>query len=64
MDSTVKNMDIFAFTLQYEMSFTNVLNMLDLSGIPLAAAERTEADGDITNLLDYCQRRMREEERS
>lgn len=27
-------------------------------------AERSEADGDITNLLDYCQRRMRGEERS
>lgn len=33
--------DIIAFTLQYELSFTNVLNMLDLGGIPLFARERT-----------------------
>lgn len=32
--------DIIAFTLQYELSFTNVLNMLDLAGIPVHAAER------------------------
>ena len=28
------------FTLQYEMSFTNILNMLDLAGIPLFAKDR------------------------
>ena len=33
--------DIIAFTLQYEMSFTNILNMLDLGGVPLFAKERT-----------------------
>lgn len=32
--------DIVGFTLQYEMSYTNVLNMLKLSGIPLRAADR------------------------
>jgi len=32
--------DIVAFTLQYEMSFTNILNMLDLAGIPLRSADR------------------------
>ncbi|MFZ5647065.1 MAG: TIGR03960 family B12-binding radical SAM protein [Bacillota bacterium] len=32
--------DIVAFTLQYEMSFTNILNMLDLAGIPVKASER------------------------
>lgn len=32
--------DVVAFTLQYEMSFTNVLNMLDLAGIPLRSADR------------------------
>lgn len=32
--------DFLGFTLQYEMSFTNVLAMLDLAGIPLRAAER------------------------
>lgn len=34
--------DVVAFTLQYEMSFTNILNMLDLAGIPLRAKDRDE----------------------
>ncbi|UZQ86118.1 TIGR03960 family B12-binding radical SAM protein [Thermoclostridium stercorarium] len=36
----VKEFDIVGFTLQYEMCYTNVLNMLDLAGIPLLAEER------------------------
>ncbi len=32
--------DLVGFSLQYEMSYTNVLGMLDLAGIPLAAEER------------------------
>ncbi|MCC6361663.1 MAG: radical SAM protein [Phycisphaerales bacterium] len=32
--------DIFAISLQYEMCFTSVLNLLDLAGIPLTHAER------------------------
>ncbi len=36
----VANFDIVGFTLQYEMSYTNVLNMLDLAGIPVRACER------------------------
>ena len=32
--------DFVGFTLQYELSYTNVLNMLDLGGIPLLASER------------------------
>jgi len=32
--------DILAFTLQYEMSFTNILNILDLAGIPLRSSDR------------------------
>ncbi len=32
--------DIFAVSLQYELCFSTVLNMLDLAGIPLRAAER------------------------
>lgn len=36
--------DIVGFTLQYEMCYTNVLNMLDLAGIPLMAAERKKSD--------------------
>ncbi len=31
----IKNHDLIAFTIGYEMSYTNVLNMLDLAGIPL-----------------------------
>ena len=34
--------DIVGFTLQYEMSYTNVLYMLELADIPLLASERTE----------------------
>ena len=34
--------DILGFTLQYEMSYTNVLNMLDMSGITIRASERGE----------------------
>ena len=34
--------DFIGFTLQYEMSYTNVLNMLDLAGLPLRAADRGE----------------------
>lgn len=34
--------DVVAFTLQYEMSFTNLLNMLNLGGIPLRAEERDD----------------------
>ena len=36
----VKDFDILGFTLQYELCFTNVLNMLDLAGLPLRAADR------------------------
>ncbi|MCR5758167.1 MAG: TIGR03960 family B12-binding radical SAM protein [Selenomonas sp.] len=34
--------DFFGFSLQYEMIYSNVLNMLDLAGIPLWAKERGE----------------------
>jgi radical SAM family uncharacterized protein len=34
--------DMVGFTLQYEMSYTNILNMLDLGGIPPLAKDRTE----------------------
>ena len=34
--------DMLGFTLQYEMSYTNILNMLDLAGIPLLSKDRTE----------------------
>lgn len=35
--------DMIGFTLQYEMSYTNVLNMLDLAGIPLRSADRDDS---------------------
>ncbi len=35
--------DIVGFTLQYELSYTNVLAMLDLAGIPLRSAQRDES---------------------
>lgn len=38
----VKNFDIVAFTLQYEMSYTNILNMLDLADIPIWRIDRDE----------------------
>ncbi|HTY09418.1 MAG TPA: TIGR03960 family B12-binding radical SAM protein [Candidatus Edwardsbacteria bacterium] len=34
--------DIVGFSLQTELSYTNVLSMLDLAGLPLRAADRTE----------------------
>ena len=40
----VRDFDMVAFTLQYEMSYSNVVNMLDLAGIPLRARERTLDD--------------------
>ena len=36
----VKDFDIIGFTLQYELSFTNVLNMLNLAGVPLLSSQR------------------------
>lgn len=38
---SIKDFDILGFTLQYELSYTNVLNMLDLAGLPVRASERT-----------------------
>ena len=41
---SVKNEDFLFITLQYEMCYTNVLQALDLAGIPLHAVERTGED--------------------
>ncbi|NLK36550.1 MAG: TIGR03960 family B12-binding radical SAM protein [Epulopiscium sp.] len=41
---SAKEFDFLAFTLQYEMSYTNILNMLDLGGVPLYAKDRKESD--------------------
>ena len=36
----IRDFDIIGFTLMYEMAYTNVLNMLDLAGLPIRAGER------------------------
>ena len=38
----VKDFDIIAFSIGYEMAFTSVLDMLDLAGLPIHSSERTE----------------------
>ena len=38
----IKDFDFLGITLQYEMCYTNVLQVLDLSGITLNAADRTK----------------------
>ena len=40
----VRNFDFLGITIQYEMCYTNILQVLDLSGIPLHAKDRTEED--------------------
>lgn len=39
----IKEFDILGFTLQYEMSYTNILNMLNLAGIPMMSADRDDS---------------------
>ena len=39
---SIKNFDFVGFTLQYELSYTNVLYMLDLAKIPLRSSERDD----------------------
>jgi radical SAM family uncharacterized protein len=43
----LKDFDIVGFSVGYELCYTNVLNMLDLGGIPLRFEERCEAGGPI-----------------
>ena len=38
----ITDFDILGFTLQYEMSYSNILNMLEMSGIPIRAEDRTD----------------------
>ena len=40
----VKDFDVLGFTMPFEMCYTNILNMLDLAGIPLLAKDRGEDD--------------------
>lgn len=38
----IRDFDFIGFTLQYELSYTNVLAMLDLAGLPVFAKDRTD----------------------
>ena len=38
----IKDFDFIGFTMQYELSYANVLNMLDLAGIPIFSKDRTQ----------------------
>lgn len=38
----IKDFDMIGFTLQYELCYTNVLNMLDLAGVELLSKDRTD----------------------
>jgi len=40
----VKNFDFLGITIQYEMCYTNILQVLDLAGIPLLAKDRDNSD--------------------
>lgn len=40
----VRDFDVLGFTLQYEMTYTNILNMLHLAGIPIRSEQRTADD--------------------
>ena len=42
--SPIRGFDMLGITLQYEMSYTNILEILDLSGIPLHSEDRTWDD--------------------
>lgn len=39
-EDEIRSFDMIGFTLMYELSYTNVLNMLDLAGIPLRSSDR------------------------
>ncbi|WP_026508654.1 TIGR03960 family B12-binding radical SAM protein [Butyrivibrio sp. MC2013] len=43
----VKDFDFLGFTLQYELCYTNILQVLDLSGIPLLSADRKDWNSPI-----------------
>ncbi|MFO0679027.1 MAG: TIGR03960 family B12-binding radical SAM protein [Polyangiaceae bacterium] len=40
----LRDFDVVGFSLQFELTYTNILTMLDLGGIPLRAADRGESD--------------------
>lgn len=40
----IKDFDIIGFSIAYELSYTNILNVLDLGGIPKKSVERSDGD--------------------
>ncbi len=40
----ISEFDFVGFTLQYELSYTNILNMMEMGGIPLLAKDRKDSD--------------------
>lgn len=40
----LRDFDVVGFSLQFELSYTNILTMLDLGGIPLRSTDRSETD--------------------
>ncbi|WP_010238911.1 TIGR03960 family B12-binding radical SAM protein [Clostridium arbusti] len=42
--NSLADFDFIGFTLQYEMSYTNILNMLNMSGVEIRASKRKEED--------------------
>lgn len=44
----IKDFDFIGFTLQYELSYANILNMLDFAGLPVFAADRGD---ELTNIV-------------
>ena len=40
----LRDFDVVGFSLQFELTYSNILNMLDLGGVPLRAADRGESD--------------------
>lgn len=40
----VKDFDVLGFTMPYEMCYTNILNMIDMAGIPVWAKDRSDED--------------------
>lgn len=64
---SLKDFDLLGFTLLYEMSYSNILNMLDLGGVPILAKDRTLEDPfvcaggccvfnsePLADFLDFC----------
>lgn len=43
-DTPLKDFDAVGFSLQYEMTYSNILTVLDLGGIPLSSKTRTDSD--------------------